>query len=527
MKPIGIDLGTTNSAISVYENGDAITLAIEGQQTTPSVVYINNNEVKVGRSARQHILMSPKNILSSTKRNIGTSWQKDVEGKKYSAVFAASEILKYLVTEAGKIVKDKIKEVVITVPAYFNTDQKADTKKAAEDAGLIVKLLLAEPTAAAVAYGIDRENIDQTIAVIDLGGGTFDVSLLEVKNKEYIVKAVDGNSKLGGDDFDKAIVNYLLDYIKDTFGIDLQNDEIVNLKLKEEAEEIKKDLSSSLSVAIRIAGLHPEVNIDIDSFTREQYKGLIQTYLDEILATTKSVIEQAKMDSDDINRFVLVGGSCKSPLVRELIKNNFKEPFVADDMDTAVSRGAAIICNSVLAPVTFIADNEEAPPPIIIKDVLPQSLGIDVLLEKSGLFKKNKSSFVPILKRNTHYPQQGAYLAQTQNEWQNTVIINVFRGEDVDPDKNRKLGTLDMKISEDLLGKAITPLGCIFNLDNNGILSFSVIEMPINNNNQQEFNTIIDEAINNDGYISFEILEKYAKKNSFKAEEVIINTVNK
>jgi len=527
MKPIGIDLGTTNSAISVYENGVATTLVIEGHQTTPSVVYIENNNVTVGRQAKKRILLSPKNILSSTKRDIGTSWQKDIEGKNYSAVFAASAILKYLVTEAEKVINDKIKEVVITVPAYFNSEQKADTKKAAEEAGLDVKLLSAEPTAAAVAYGIEKENINQTLAVIDLGGGTFDVSLVEVKNKEYNVKAVGGNSKLGGDDFDKAIVNYLLDYINDTFSVDLRNNEIVNLKLKEEAEIIKKELSSSLSVAINIAGLYEGVNIDIDNFTRDQYKALIQPYLDEILATIKSVIQQANMEKDDINRFVLVGGSCKSPIVLKLITDNYKEPYVAKDVDTEVSRGAAIICNSLLAPVTYTSNNEKAPPPIIINESLPQSLGINVLTQKGGLFKKTKSSFIPILKRNTHYPQKGAYLAQTQDKWQQSVNVTVFRGEDDDPEKNEKIGTLEMKISEKLLGQDVTPLGCIFSIDKNGILSFSMIEMPINSDNLLEFTIIVDKAINNNGYISFEILEEYAKQNNFNSKEVVINTVNK
>lgn len=520
MKSLGIDLGTTNSVVCVYEKGETNVVNIEGKPTVASVVHIKDGKTTVGNNAKKRILLDPENVLSSTKREIGSDWSKTIEGQKYTPIDAAKMILAYIKENAEKELKENFNDVVITIPAYFTDKQREDTKKAAEQAGFTVKRLLPEPTAAAINYGFNR-GIDQTIAVIDLGGGTFDVSILEIKDNDFIVKAVGGNPKLGGDDFDNAIADYIFNQIENETGKNLRDNNIAKQRIKEIAEETKIELSSSLESDISIAGLEPGLNVDM-VLNRSQFKDLIQNNLDEIISKTKETIREAGLDSDDINRFVLVGGSCKHPIVNELIKENFREPYISKNMDTAVAEGAATVCNSLNNPTqnTSTGDNR----PVQFKDVIAHSLGIDTVGKSKGMFSKKKLHFTPILQKNTHYPQKRVFVGSTQDKWQKVVQMNVYRGEDKDVSKNTNLGVLSLPISNEIIGKMIVLVGAIFELDESGILTFTGVEIPVTAENQGELLSLLD-SNTKDGacYLAYEDLSPLISKYNFKTLSIKID----
>lgn len=519
MKSLGIDLGTSNSVVCVYEKGDVNVVPIDGKQSVASVVYIKDGKITIGDNAKKRILLDPDNILSSTKREIGTDWSKTIEGKKYTAVDAASMLLSYIKTKAEEEQNTTFSDVVVTIPAYFNDRQREDTQKAVEKAGFSVRRLIPEPTAAAINYGFNR-GIDQTIAVIDLGGGTFDVSILEIENNNFTVKAVDGNSKLGGDDFDNAISDYIFNQIEIESGKDLRSNNVARQRVKEIAEETKIELSMSLQSEITIAGLEPGLNLDI-VLTRDKYRELIQEYLDEIIAKINETILAAKLNADDINRFVLVGGSCKHPVVSELIKENFREPFIARNMDTTVAEGAATVCHSLKSPkMEGEVDNRP-----VIKDVIAHSLGINTIEKGKGAFGKKSEVYTPILDKNTHYPQKRVFIGSTQDKWQTNVQMNVFRGEDRDVKNNTKLGVLGLKISEEHLGKNIMPIGAIFELDESGILTFTGVEIPLTEENKFEIAALIEKHSkdNKSCYMPYEEIKPLISKYNLKTVTVKID----
>lgn len=521
MKIFGIDLGTTNSVVCEYRKGEPMVLNINDKATVPSVIYIKDGQPIVGQEAKKRLMIAPDQCLSATKRQIGSSWSKKIEGTSYTPTKSAELILKHLKEQAQGMQK-----VVITIPAYFEEQQRQETMRAAEAAGLEVLRLLPEPTAAAIRYGLDRE-VDQTLVIIDLGGGTFDVSVLEVLNNDFIVKAVDGNHQLGGEDIDHAIVEHINQHIETNFNTSVREDPQIQQRLKEEAERAKIELSASKKAEVYLPALQAGMDLELE-LSREELRVLIQPLLDELITKTLSVMEQAGMSEDDISRFVLVGGSCKHPLVREQIKKHFKEPFISDNMDTAVAEGAAIVCANLLALSAdkSVENSSETPLPIDLsfQDVIAHSLGVDMLMEQG--FLSRKLEFVPILAKNKNYPCKNGLIAFTTDEWQSLVVVNVYRGEDKDPKKNTRLGELEIPISNELIGKEITPIGSIFELDSNGILSFTLIEMPLNNKTRDDLTPLIDEIVaSGSNCVPFERLVPLIEKHGFKTTKTTIKTV--
>ena len=515
MSIIGIDLGTTNSVVCEYKKGMTHILKIDGKDSVPSVVFIDNDTVEVGNKAKRRVLIHPELTLSSMKRQLGSKYSKKIQGKTYSPVDVSYHVLSYIKMNAEKLIGSPIDAAVITVPAYFNDQQRKETREASEKAGLRVLRLIPEPTAAAIAYGLDKEK-DQHILVFDLGGGTFDVSILEVNNNNFIVKAVDGNNQLGGDDFDNEIVEYLNKWIENNSNKSARKNSIAQQKLKEEAERIKMDLSYSKSTEINIPGILEGIDIDIEKFTRKEFKELLSPYLDEIVKKTNDVMINAGYTIDEINRIVMVGGSSKNPMIQELIKDHFKQPYRADNMDTYVARGAAIVCASLFSPI----ENETRNVPIDLNfsDVISHSLGVGMLDGQS-----KKRVFVPILKRNEKYPAKAAVLGMRDEKWQETVRIVVYRGEDRNPSNNTKLGELKIDISTEYRGiDSAVFFASILELDKDGILTFTAVEMPRDDNNQYDIEHLLDEFIQHQ-MLTHDQVHSMIQKYHFKSEKIEIS----
>jgi len=511
MLSIGIDLGTTNSVVCVYQKGMTEIIQIDGKTTVPSVVYFDNKTIKIGEKAKKQVLIHPELTLSSMKRHMGKKYSQKILHKNFTPVDVAYHILSYLKNESEKILGEHISNVVITIPAYFDDQQRKDTKDAAERAGLNVLRLIPEPTAAAIAYGLDKEK-DQQILVFDLGGGTFDVSILDVQNNNFTVKSVDGNSKLGGDDFDNEIVNYLNDWIENNSNQSARGNSHAQQRLKEEAEKIKIDLSQSKYTSISIPAILEGIDIEIEKFTRKDFQKLLHPYLKEIVKKTNDVMLNTGMSIEDINRIVMVGGSSKNPLIQELITDNFKMPYRADDMDSYVARGAAIICARLLLPVEPHKNN--LPIDLNFSDVIPHSLGVGLLNESDQL------TFFPILKRNEAYPKSAAVLAIRAYIAQEIIRIQIFRGENNNPTKNTPLGAIEMVISKEYIGVDI-PLvfPCVFELDENGILTFTAFEIPVNPSNKEEMKELLEEYGNNDR-VSFQRIQSLQKKYNYRTQRI-------
>jgi len=514
MAIIGIDLGTTNSVVCEYKKGLTHIIKIDGKDTIPSVVFFDNNNVEIGDKAKRRVLIHPDLTLCSMKRHIGTKHSQKIQGKKYTPFDSAFYILKYIKDNVEKNIGESITDAVITVPAYFNDQQRKDTREAAEKAGYKVLRLVPEPTAAAIAYGLDKEK-DQMILVFDLGGGTFDVSILEVHSNNFTVKAVDGNSQLGGDDFDNKIVEFLNKWVEETSGKSIRGDICAQQKLKEEAEKIKIDLSQSKYTEIVIPDIVKGVSIDIEKFTRKEFKNLIQPYINDMIKKTKDVINSADISVDDVNRIVMVGGSSKNPIIQEMLTENFKQPYRADDMDTYVAQGAAIVCASLLSPVD--QENKSLPVDLDFSDVISHSLGIEMLDDATKTMV-----FVPILKRNEKYPAKNAVIGSRMNIWQEEVRIGVFRGEEHLPQKNTRLGELKMEISPIYRGESIPLIfSCIFELDEDGILTFTAVEIPVDDTNRNEIQQIGQEHDQNQ-MVSYDRIKSLIDQYNFKSKKVEI-----
>lgn len=478
---VGIDLGTTNSVVSVYRKGVAETLSIEGRNTLPSVVSFRNGEILVGNQAKTRLLADPENTVGSAKRFMGDPHKKFViEGKEHSPVDISSYILRKVVDGASEALGTKVTKAVVTVPAYFNEAQKLDTRKAAEKIGLEVLRLIPEPTAAAISYGLDKGK-DQLILVYDLGGGTFDVSVLKVEGNSFTVIAVDGNSKLGGDDFDQILVEHLAGLFKKQSGIDLYvpggvaigkfghgvpKEKLVALQqLKETAEMAKKELSETLSSEIIIPSLmgHPFSAV----ITRDQFVRMTEHLLQSTIEKVQSVLKAARLTERDIDRVILVGGCTRLPRVRELITAEIKGPYTSERVDEIVSNGAAIMAANLFLPVE---DADKTP--IEVTNVQAHSLGIDMKNERMEL------EFMPIIPRNVSLPCKGGVLGQTIDKYQPAVCIKVFRGENRDPYQNEYLGELVLHISKPSDWKI--PVAAVFELDADGILNFTAVEIVLN-----------------------------------------------
>ena len=461
-KIIGIDLGTTNSCVSVMEGGEAIIIPnVEGNRTTPSVVaFTKDGERLVGETAKRQAITNPDRTISSIKREMGSNYKIDIDGKDYTPQDISAMILQKLKSDAESYLGEKVTEAVITVPAYFTDAQRQATKDAGKIAGLEVKRIINEPTAAALAYGMDKEHGQHKIMVYDLGGGTFDVSILEVGDGVFEVLATRGNNKLGGDDFDQRIINYIADNFKKENGVDLTQDKMSLQRLKEAAEKAKKELSTTMTTNINLpfisataAGpLH--LNMDL---TRAKFNELTHDLVEKTTEPVKSAIKDAGISASEIDKVLLVGGSTRIPAVQEAVKQIIgKDPQKDINPDECVAIGASIQGGVLTGEVKDL----------LLLDVTPLSLGLETL---GGVTTR-------LIERNTTIPTKKSQIFTTAADSQTSVDIHVLQGEREMAADNTTLGRFQLE------GIAPAPRGIpqievTFDIDANGIVNVSAKDL--------------------------------------------------
>ena len=463
-RAIGIDLGTTNSAIAVLEGGEPTIIAnAEGQRTTPSVVaFLKSGEVVVGEIAKRQAVQNVDRTISSVKRHMGTSWTKEIDGKTYTAQEISARILSKLKHDAEAYLGEPVTDAVITVPAYFNDAQRQATKDAGQIAGLNVQRIVNEPTAAALAYGLEKGKEDELILVFDLGGGTFDVSLLEIGKDEdgfstIQVRATAGDNRLGGDDWDQRIIDWLISQVKAKTGADLSKDAVALQRLKEAAEQAKKELSTATStnISLQYLSMTADGPIHLDeTLTRAKFEDLTSDLLDRTKKPFHDVLRDANVSVNDINHVVLVGGSTRMPAVVDVVKDltGGKEPNKGVNPDEVVAVGAALQAGVIGG------DRKD----VLLIDVTPLSLGIET---KGGIMTK-------LIDRNTAIPTKSSEVFSTAEDGQPSVLIQVYQGEREFARDNKLLGTFELG------GIAPAPRGVpqievTFDIDANGIVHVS------------------------------------------------------
>ncbi|MED3548929.1 molecular chaperone DnaK [Cytobacillus praedii] len=462
-KIIGIDLGTTNSCVSVLEGGEAKVIPNpEGNRTTPSVVAFKNGERQVGEVAKRQSITNPNTIMS-VKRHMGTDYKVEVEGKEYSPQEVSAIILQYLKSYAEEYLGEKVEKAVITVPAYFNDAERQATKDAGKIAGLEVERIINEPTAAALAYGMDKTDEDQTILVYDLGGGTFDVSILELGDGVFEVKSTAGDNRLGGDDFDQVIIDYLVEQFKKENGIDLSKDKMAVQRLKDAAEKAKKDLSgvttTQISLPFITAGEAGPLHLEV-SLSRAKFDELSSNLVERTMGPTRQALSDAGLSASEIDRVILVGGSTRIPAVQEAIKKaTGKEPHKGVNPDEVVAMGAAIQGGVITGDVKDV----------VLLDVTPLSLGIETM---GGVFTK-------LIDRNTTIPTSKSQVFSTAADNQSAVDIHVLQGERPMAADNKTLGRFQLGDIPPA-PRGIPQIEVSFDIDKNGIVNVRAKDLGTN-----------------------------------------------